>query len=289
MVNAIIDDYISGAISGAAGLIVGHPFDTTKVHLQTSNGTFRGTLHAAASVNSQGLIRGFYRGLGFPLVSYGLVNSVLFGVYGSSLGLLVGDGQQTYGKVAVAGIVSGFAQLIVACPVDRVKVILQSQIPKQGSSSTAYFSGPRQCLQHIYTSGGLRSCYRGFLIQGVRDLPANATYFVTYEVINDFMTSRQLTDRKGVFASLTAGGLAGVLSWIIIMPFDVIKSHIQADVSGTGQKTVLSCARQIYARRGIQGFFTGALVVSIRAFPVNAVIFATHRHIMSVLHEARTT
>lgn len=35
----------------------------------------------------------------------------------------------SYGAIAAAGAVGGMAQLVVACPVDVVKVVLQSQIP----------------------------------------------------------------------------------------------------------------------------------------------------------------
>ncbi|XP_074653376.1 solute carrier family 25 member 47-like isoform X3 [Tubulanus polymorphus] len=35
MSNNLLHDYIAGAIGGTAGIIVGHPFDTVKVQLQT--------------------------------------------------------------------------------------------------------------------------------------------------------------------------------------------------------------------------------------------------------------
>lgn len=80
--------------------------------------------------------KGFFRGLGFPLVSYGLVNSVFFGVYGHTIKLLKGADQKrgvTYKEVFCAGCVGGFVQNFVACPVDLVKVVLQSQISNQQS------------------------------------------------------------------------------------------------------------------------------------------------------------
>ena len=36
-------------------------------------------------------------------------------------------------RISVFSCVAGFAQLFVACPVEVVKVILQSQIPKTGA------------------------------------------------------------------------------------------------------------------------------------------------------------
>ena len=81
---------------------------------------------------------GFFRGMGFPLMSYGVVNSIYFGVYGNTLRYLkkTPDGSPRYRDIYIAGCVGGAAQLAVACPVDRVKVVLQSQISKKGRSKS---------------------------------------------------------------------------------------------------------------------------------------------------------
>ena len=74
---------------------------------------------------------GFFRGLGFPFVTYGLVNSIFFGVYGNTLKFLEasGNGKTKYFNVYLAGCIGGATQLVVACPVDVIKVILQAQLP----------------------------------------------------------------------------------------------------------------------------------------------------------------
>ena len=67
--------------------------------------------------------------MGFPLVSYGVVNSVFFGVYGNTLSYLSENTKApTNGHIFMSGCVAGAVQLVVACPVDVVKVVLQSQI-----------------------------------------------------------------------------------------------------------------------------------------------------------------
>jgi solute carrier family 25 carnitine/acylcarnitine transporter 20/29 len=46
---------------------VGHPFDTTKVKLQTSN-EYKGTMDVVRATFAKEGIRGFYRGMLTPLV-----------------------------------------------------------------------------------------------------------------------------------------------------------------------------------------------------------------------------
>ena len=77
--------------------------------------------------------------------------------------------------------------------------------------------------------------------------------------------------------SLFAGGVSGILTWLVNYPIDVIKSRIQAD--GTQGRHAysgfLDCGRQIYRSEGVRGFKRGLGVTLVRAFPVNAVTFAT--------------
>lgn len=76
--------------------------------------------------------RGFFRGLSWPLCSYGLVNSAFFGTYTSTLRILgchsVPGHAPELLPIVVAGGVGGVVQLFVSVPVEVIKVVLQSQI-----------------------------------------------------------------------------------------------------------------------------------------------------------------
>ncbi len=85
------------------------------------------------------------------------------------------------------------------------------------------------------------------------------------------MVSRGWSDRHGIIADLVGGGTAGVLSWLLVLPFDVIKSQMQADFAGKLYSNWIQAARVVYAKSGWQGFFTGLVAMSLRAFPVNAI------------------
>lgn len=76
--------------------------------------------------------KGFFRGLSYPLFSYGVVNSIFFGVYGNALRWLDRGKKEKKSSnlnIYLAGCIGGAAQLVVLVPVDLVKVLLQSQIP----------------------------------------------------------------------------------------------------------------------------------------------------------------
>ena len=75
-----------------------------------------------------------------PLLSYGIVNSVYFGVYGTTLKLLEENREtrkSSYLNIYMAGCAGGAAQLIPVIPTDYIKVVLQSQIPRhKGDAGT---------------------------------------------------------------------------------------------------------------------------------------------------------
>jgi solute carrier family 25 protein 45/47 len=73
-------------------------------------------------------VRGFYKGMGFPLLATGTLNAVFFGVYGNCMRALhKGKEKPSLTQVFLSGCAGGVVQLSVACPVDLVKIKMQLQ------------------------------------------------------------------------------------------------------------------------------------------------------------------
>lgn len=64
------------------------------------------------------------------------------------------------------------------------------------------------------------------------DIPATGMYFMTYEYFQKLLTPAvPATGKMGqvsFFSTVFAGGMAGVSSWILGMPADVLKSRLQS-------------------------------------------------------------
>ncbi|KAG0717818.1 Solute carrier family 25 member 45 [Chionoecetes opilio] len=120
-------DFVAGWLGGCAGLVVGHPLDTIKVRQQTLGKV--SALRVIRNTLRYERLGGFYKGMGFPLLATGSLNALFFGVYANTLRLLnPGSERPTYAQVFVAGGAGGLAQLVVACPVELVKIKMQVQI-----------------------------------------------------------------------------------------------------------------------------------------------------------------
>ncbi|KAJ0510527.1 putative mitochondrial carrier domain superfamily [Helianthus annuus] len=91
----VAKDLTAGTIGGAAQLIVGHPFDTIKVKLQSQPvpppgqlPRYSGAIDAVKQTIAAEGPRGLYKGMGAPLATVAALNVVLFTVRGQMEALL---------------------------------------------------------------------------------------------------------------------------------------------------------------------------------------------------------
>ena len=80
---------------------------------------------------------------------------------------------------------------------------------------------------------------------------------------------------QGIFSNVVAGGVAGSVAWVFCIPFDCIKSRIQADDSGR-YKNTWDCIVKSYKHEGISVFYRGLLMCCVRGFPAAAVTFLVY-------------
>ncbi|KAL4641807.1 mitochondrial basic amino acids transporter-like [Arapaima gigas] len=276
-------DFLAGCIGGAAGVLVGHPFDTVKVRLQVQNvdnPLYRGTFHCFQSIVRQESVLGLYKGLSSPMMGLTFINAIVFGIQGNTLRLL---GRDTPTNQFLAGAAAGLVQCVVCCPMELVKTRMQMQGAGQRKVPTCtrkvqtnLYKNALNCLMCIYQQEGLRGINRGMLCTVVRETPGYGVYFLTYDVLTQWMGCGPDAPYL-VIKLLLAGGLAGSACWIATYPADVIKSRLQADgVGGVNRySSVADCIRQCWQREGWQGFTRGLTSTLLRAFPVNAATFST--------------
>ncbi|TPX78595.1 hypothetical protein CcCBS67573_g00105 [Chytriomyces confervae] len=271
-------DFVAGTFGGAAGVIVGHPLDTVKVRLQAqamsaaSQRKYSGTLNCVATILREEKLKGLYKGMASPVVGVAAINSLLFGVHGWFMHHIAGDNTPTVSNIFWAGCGSGLVNAFLACPMELVKIRLQNQTSSNGGSSMTSYSGPIDCCRKIYKTGGIRAFYKGLHVTIWRETPSYGAYFASYEIFTHLFTPPGQSLDVPSPGLLLAGGLAGIVGWLSTYPFDVIKTHIQSDLSGKNQ-SMLQAAGSIYRKEGIRPFFSGLGATAIRAFPTNAATF----------------
>jgi hypothetical protein len=97
--TSVWNSLMAGYAAGTTGTLIGHPLDSVKVWMQTSNHPYQTTTNTLISSSSKpstfaGIsthrLRALYAGISGPLLSVGLVQSINFAVYDASRRMLYG-------------------------------------------------------------------------------------------------------------------------------------------------------------------------------------------------------
>ena len=262
-----LKDFLSGGVGGGCLVLVGQPFDNIKVQLQASGST-KTTMSAAREIYSsspKGLLN-FYRGASPIFLGVAPVFAVCFLAFAQAKGVIKNiagiqhDNDLSLFLIGVAGSFTALPTTILLAPGERIKIVMQTD-----SSSGSAIAVAKKIVQ----SGGIKSLFRGSSMTLVRDGFGSLGYFSTYEGVKRAAGSSG-PSKNSSFTVLLAGGLAGVVNWIIALPFDVLKTRIQQSQSSTD---TLSLAKTLLQTEGIRGLYRGLFPVLLRAFPANAACF----------------
>lgn len=190
-------------------------------------------------------------------------------------------------KMFACGAAAGTVTAFVMCPMEHIKCRLQVQ----GATHATKHGGPVELCASILREHGLfRGLYRGMGVTLWRETPAFGMYFATYDTIKERVEGF-LEERDGEHpipshahawaASALAGGISGAWTWVIIYPFDVIKTRIQTSpLDCRHREGMWAVGRGMVREHGWRHMFRGLGVTLARAFPVNAIIFPTYEFVL---------
>ncbi|XP_050152190.1 mitochondrial carnitine/acylcarnitine carrier-like protein [Malus sylvestris] len=286
----VVKDLAAGTVGGAAQLVVGHPFDTIKVKLQSQptplpgqppkfSGAFDAVKQTLAAEGAGGL----YKGMGAPLATVAAFNAVLFTVRGQMETLLRSQpgAPLTVSQQVICGAGAGVAVSFLACPTELIKCRLQAQsaLGDAGSVSGAVkYGGPLDVAKQVLRSeGGARGLFKGLVPTMAREIPGNAAMFGVYEALKQFFAGSQDTSGLGRGSLIVAGGLGGAAFWASVYPTDVVKSVLQVDdFKNPKYSGSVDAFKKILASEGVKGLYKGFGPAMARSIPANAACFLAY-------------
>ena len=171
---------------------------------------------------------------------------------------------------------------------ELIKCKLQVQ-NNQNKQIKIKYKNSMDCISKIIQAptSGYKGLYRGLIATILRDSPAFGVYFVTYEGIKYYFQPKDLKVNEiyypDTFTLLTAGAAAGITTWLITYPFDVIKSIIQTTSPYKSAPTVRQVFNKYYNLYGYKFFTRGLIATILRSIPVNAVTFVAYEHSLRLL------
>lgn len=290
--NSIIKNFIAGGFGGTCLVFAGHPLDTIKVRLQTqpysADGKptlYKGTFDCTKQIIKNEGFLGLYKGMAAPIIGVTPMYAICFFSFtvGKKLQQKSEDHIFSLSELFFAGALAGLSTTVILAPGERVKCLLQVQNATQSTSGPKY-AGPGDCFKQLYKQGGIRNVYVGTVATACRDVPSSGVYFMTYEFFQ-----RLLMPEGGTRADLSpgrtlfAGGMAGIINWLVAIPADVLKSRQQTAAPGT-YSGFTDVFKKTIASDGLGGLYKGATPVMLRAFPANAAMFLGYECAMKFLN-----
>merc|ERR1711871_421003 len=179
----------------------------------------------------------------------------------------------------LAGGVSGAIAKTCTAPIERVKLLIQTQDanPKIISGEVPRYTGIVNCFTRVAAEQGVGAFWRGNLTNCIRYFPTQAFNFAFKDKIKSLFP-KYGKDQFGmrVLTNVASGGLAGAGSLCIVYPLDYARTRLASDV-GSGKKSfnglgdcLVKTAR---GPSGVMGLYNGFGVSVMGIIPYRGVYF----------------
>lgn len=238
-------------------------------------------------------VRGLFRGVTIPVVTITFVRTSSFSIYTGTKAWLEAHVHSNkdhelwrtglYG--ALGGVTSGTLISCGSAPFELVKVqrqlefLIASQRQQRDSPGAPKVpfkpqTGFQAAADIVRNHGGVRGFYMGFPLHITRDMIGTALYFGIYDTIRavgDRMEARNQTlGLPRPVLSFLIGSSAGMLSWLLVYPVDLIKTQVQRNaLAGSPKTSARAVFRKLLYEQGPAGTNASASRWTLGGIPVN--------------------
>ncbi|MCO5613599.1 hypothetical protein L7F22_067876 [Adiantum nelumboides] len=230
-------------------------------------------------------IPGFYAGCIPMATGNALKAGTRFMVYDTIKdSLRTSDGKLTLPRSIFAGFCAGLAEgCLAVTPSEAIKTRM---IQDAAKGDKKQFHGTLHGIRTIVKHEGISALYRGLTATMLRQGANSAVRLSSYSAIRS--TYEQFTQSKmGVIGTFCAGATAGVITVYTTMPFDVIKTRMQATSNKTTlnekKKGIIGFAREIIKNEGVLTLWAGTGPRLTRLIFSGGIAFSVYESTMNFL------
>jgi len=196
---------------------------------------------------------------------------------------------QSFAADFAAGGISGAIAKTATAPIERVKLIIQTQDanPMIKSGEVARYTGIGNCFTRVYQEQGLKAFWRGNFTNVIRYFPTQAFNFAFKDTFKNLFPRYDPKKEFGMFflANMASGGLAGAGSLTIVYPLDYARTRLASDV-GSKQKSFNGLAdcliKTAKGPSGVMGLYNGFGVSVMGIIPYRGVYFGMYDSISGI-------
>jgi len=172
----------------------------------------------------------------------------------------------------VAGGTAGACARTATAPLDRVKILMQTQHLTSGGAPDKY-RGLWQGLVRVFKEDGVKSYWRGNLANCIRVVPYSATQFITFDHCKTVVASFTGRNTPSVPERLCCGAAAGICASVVTHPLDVVRTRLAVQPELRGINHTFST---LWKEGGVPAFYKGLGPTIASLAPFVAINFASY-------------
>jgi solute carrier family 25 (adenine nucleotide translocator) protein 4/5/6/31 len=178
-----------------------------------------------------------------------------------------------------AGGISGAIAKTCTAPIERVKLLIQTQDanPRVISGEVQRYTGIVNCFSRVRSEQGFGAFWRGNFTNVIRYFPTQAFNFAFKDTIKTLFPKYNPKTQFGMFflVNMASGGLAGAGSLCFVYPLDYARTRLASDV-GTGKRDFSGlgdCLSKTVKHGGPMALYNGFGVSVAGIIPYRGVYF----------------
>ncbi|XP_077005292.1 mitochondrial glutathione transporter SLC25A40 [Tamandua tetradactyla] len=240
-------------------------------------GRFQGTLDAFLKIIRNEGIKSLWSGLPPTLVMAVPATVIYFTCYDQLTAFLRSKLGESESRIPIAaGIVARFGAVTVISPLELIRTKMQSK--KFSYKELHWFVSKK------VSEDGWISLWKGWTPTVLRDVPFSAIYWYNYEVLKKLLCEKYSLYEPTFMINFTSGALSGSIAAVATLPFDVVKTQKQTQlwiyenhkISVPLHMSTWVIMKNIVAKNGFSGLFTGLIPRLIKVAPACAIMISTY-------------
>jgi solute carrier family 25 phosphate transporter 23/24/25/41 len=172
-------------------------------------------------------------------------------------------------KYLISGGIAGAVSRTCTAPLDRLKILLQTQSNKKN------YSGIIQGLLKIKKEEGILGFWRANGINVLKIFPESGIRFLGYEYYKKLLFNHSEISNLSPYQKLMAGGFAGITSQFIIYPLEVARSRLAISPKNT-YKGIIDVFKKMIKKEGPKSLYRGLLPSLLGIMPYAAIDLAIY-------------
>jgi len=190
----------------------------------------------------------------------------------------------------IAGGTSGAIAKTCTAPIERVKLIIQTQDanPRIISGEIPRYTGIGNCFSRVMQEQGLQAFWRGNFVNILRYFPTQAFNFAFKDTIKGWFPKYNPKTNFWAFfgVNMASGGLAGAGSLCIVYPLDYARTRLASDV-GSGKRAfngLTDClTKTAKGPMGPLGLYNGFGVSVVGIIPFRGTYFGVNDTLVGMI------